>query len=57
MISMTETLSDIKLVGPKSNIGFYTGKYCKTNIDHVVYLRDAYESGANFCNHQMIKIF
>ena len=29
-----------------SNIGFYTGKLCKTNIDHVVSLKDAYQSGA-----------
>ena len=29
-----------------SKIGFYTGKYCKTNIDHVVSLKDAFDSGA-----------
>ena len=29
-----------------SNVGFYTGKYCKTNIDHVVALKDAFDSGA-----------
>ena len=31
-----------------TNIGFYTGKYCKTNIDHVVSLKDAFDSGADF---------
>ena len=29
-----------------TDIGFYTGKYCKTNIDHVVSLKDAFDSGA-----------
>ena len=30
----------------KTSIGFYTGKNCTTNIDHVVSLKDAHESGA-----------
>ena len=30
----------------KTKIGYYTKKYCKTNIDHVVSLRDAFDSGA-----------
>lgn len=29
-----------------SSRGFYTGKTCDTNIDHVVSLKDAHESGA-----------
>ena len=29
-----------------TDIGFYTKKYCKTNIDHVVSLKDAFDSGA-----------
>ena len=29
-----------------TNIGYYTKKYCKTNIDHVVSLKDAFDSGA-----------
>ena len=29
-----------------SKIGFYTEKYCKINIDHVVSLKDAFDSGA-----------
>lgn len=29
-----------------NKIGFYTEKYCKTNIDHVVSLKDAFDSGA-----------
>ena len=33
---------------PGTDIGFYTGKTCDfTNIDHVVSLKDAYESGAS----------
>ena len=32
---------------PDTDIGFYTGKACEfINIDHVVSLKDAYESGA-----------
>ena len=32
---------------PNTSIGFYTGKSCDfINIDHVVSLKDAYESGA-----------
>ena len=30
----------------RSNIGFYTGQACDTNIDHVVSLKDAHDSGA-----------
>ena len=30
----------------KTNIGYYTKKYCKTNIDHIVSLKDAFDSGA-----------
>ena len=30
-----------------SKIGFYTEQQCKTNIDHVVSLKDAFESGAD----------
>ena len=29
-----------------TNIGYYTKKHCKTNIDHVVSLKDAFDSGA-----------
>ena len=30
-----------------SKIGFYTEQQCITNIDHVVSLKDAFESGAD----------
>ena len=30
----------------KTDIGYYTKKHCKTNIDHVVSLKDAFNSGA-----------
>ena len=30
----------------ETDIGFYKGKYCKTNIDHVVSLKHAFNSGA-----------
>lgn len=33
---------------PKTSVGFYTGKTCRSiNIDHVVSLKDAFESGAS----------
>ena len=33
---------------PGTDIGFYTGKACDfINIDHMVSLKDAYESGAS----------
>ena len=33
---------------PNTSIGFYTGKICDfINIDHIVSLKDAYESGAS----------
>ena len=34
---------------PVTSIGFYTGQSCDfINIDHIVSLKDAYESGASF---------
>tara|TARA_B100000886_G_C20388060_1_gene476982 strand:+ start:532 stop:990 length:459 start_codon:yes stop_codon:yes gene_type:complete len=30
----------------KTNIGYYTNQHCKTNIDHIVSLKDAFHSGA-----------
>jgi len=41
----------------KSNIGFYTQKRCKTNIDHVVSLKDAHLSGAYNWNKKLKKNF
>ena len=35
--------------------GFYTGKACKTNIDHVVSLKDAFLSGAYAWSSEMKK--
>ena len=40
-----------------SKVGFYTGKTCDTNIDHVVSLKDAYQSGANKWDFNMRKQF
>ena len=37
--------------------GFYTGKVCKTNIDHVVSLKDAFLSGAYAWSAEMKKKF
>ena len=34
-----------------TDIGFYTLSRCETNIDHVVSLKDAHESGANLWNN------
>ena len=36
-----------------TNIGFYTKKRCETNIDHVVSLKDAYNSGAKNWNNSL----
>ena len=30
----------------ETNTGYYTKKHCKTNIDHVVSLKDAFDRGA-----------
>ena len=40
-----------------SKVGYYTGKYCKTNIDHVVSLKDAFDSGADEWDKKLKKKF
>ena len=41
-----------------SGVGFYTGKICDSiNIDHIVSLKDAYESGASSWSASKKKIF
>ena len=40
-----------------SKTGFYTGRHCKTNIDHVVSLKDAFQSGAYNWTFKMKKNF
>ena len=40
-----------------TNVGFYTGKYCKTNIDHVVSLKDAHDSGAKRWSQKLKELF
>ena len=43
---------------PNTSIGFYTGKTCDfINIDHVVSLKDAYESGASSWSDSKKKAF
>ena len=42
---------------PDTDIGFYTKKKCNTNIDHVVSLKDAYDSGARFWKKSLKKKF
>ena len=43
---------------PNTSIGFYTGKTCDfINIDHVVSLKDAYESGASSWSDSKKKTF
>jgi hypothetical protein len=43
---------------PESNIGFYTNKTCDfINIDHIVSLKDAYESGASSWSDSRKKSF
>ena len=41
----------------KSNIGYYTRKICNTNIDHVVSLKDAHDSGAGHWNKSLKQQF
>ena len=40
-----------------TDIGFYTLSRCDTNIDHVVSLKDAHESGASFWNNYLKEQF
>ena len=43
---------------PNTSLGFYTGKTCDfINIDHVVSLKDAYESGASSWSDSKKKAF
>ena len=43
---------------PNTSIGFYTGKTCDfINIDHIVSLKDAYESGASSWSASRKKTF
>ena len=43
---------------PNTSIGFYTGKTCDfINIDHIVSLKDAYESGASSWGESRKKAF
>jgi hypothetical protein len=43
---------------PNTSIGFYTGKTCDfINIDHIVSLKDAYESGASSWSDSRKKTF
>ena len=52
--------SDFVYLGykPSTSLGFYTAKYCDfMTVDHVVSLRDAYESGAFSWNASEKKTF
>jgi len=42
---------------PNTNIGFFTQNICTTNIDHVVSLKDAFESGAKLWSLELKKKF
>ena len=42
---------------PNTDIGFYTLLRCDTNIDHVVALKDAHDSGADFWNKSLKERF
>ena len=42
---------------PNTDIGFYTLSRCDTNIDHVVSLKDAHDSGASFWNNSLKEQF
>ena len=42
---------------PNTDIGFYTKFICDTNIDHVVSLKDAYDSGGKYWNNELKELF
>jgi hypothetical protein len=46
-------LYDFRSYPPMSSRGFYSQELCNTNIDHVVSLKDAHESGASQWNSVM----
>ncbi len=46
-----------KSYSPNTDIGFYTLSRCDTNIDHVVSLKDAHDSGASFWNKSLKEQF
>ena len=46
-----------KSYSSNTDIGFYTLTRCDTNIDHVVSLKDAHDSGAGFWNNSLKKKF
>lgn len=43
---------------PIASIGYYSGQHCNSiNIDHIVSLKDAYDSGASYWSHAKKEIF
>ena len=42
---------------PNTDVGFYTLSRCDTNIDHVVSLKDAHDSGASYWNNSLKEQF
>ena len=42
---------------PNTDVGFYTNVKCETNIDHVVSLKDAHDSGAGFWSNTLKEKF
>ena len=46
-----------KSYSPNTDIGFYTLSKCDTNIDHVVSLKDAHDSGAVLWNNSLKEKF
>lgn len=61
-ISLTQldydrTVFSFRSYKPNTSLCFYTGSLCSTNIDHVVSLKDAYESGAFSWNDSKKTIF
>ena len=46
MLSYNRDLYGFETYPTETNRGFYTGLTCNTNIDHVVSLKDAHDSGA-----------
>tara|TARA_E500000178_G_scaffold257195_1_gene253742 strand:- start:2102 stop:2653 length:552 start_codon:yes stop_codon:yes gene_type:complete len=50
-------LFQYKSYSPDTDIGFYTLSKCDTNIDHVVSLKDAHDSGAGIWNNSLKEKF
>lgn len=56
-VKYNRKLFQYKSYPPNTDTGFYTLSRCDTNIDHVVSLKDAHDSGAGFWNNSLKEKF